>query len=96
MLNIEPWQITWILAILKDFQIDHSKLALPSCANQATLDIVENQVFHERMTKHIEMDCHVLRDKVQEGELKLLHVTLINIHRSEAHLEGKYQRSTKK
>ena len=64
MLNIEPWQITWILAILKDFQIDHSKPALPFCANQATLDIGENQVFHERMTKHIEMDCHVLRGKV--------------------------------
>ena len=53
MLNIETWQITWILAILKDFQIDHSKTTFPFCANQATLDIRENQVFHERMTKHI-------------------------------------------
>lgn len=38
--------------------------------NMSAIKFAINQVFHE-CTKHIEIDCHLIREKVQQGTVKL-------------------------
>jgi len=72
-------ELQWILYLLQDLQVQHPQPALLFCDNQSAMQIATNQVFHER-TKHIEIDCHVIREKVQNGIIKLLPIDSKNQH----------------
>lgn len=67
------FEIVWILYLLRDFGIDQTREAFLFCDSQSTIHIGSNLVFHKRM-KHIEIDFHVVRDKVLAEVIKLNHV----------------------
>jgi hypothetical protein len=55
-------ELAWIKELLTDSNITiHSPIKM-HCENQATRQIAIKPVFHER-TKHIEVDCHFIREK---------------------------------
>ena len=67
---VTTYEITWILVLLKDLEVFHPKPAMLFCDNQVAIYIGENPMFHER-TNHIEINCHLVRDKVQDKVIRL-------------------------
>ncbi|XP_004515732.1 uncharacterized protein [Cicer arietinum] len=65
----------WLLFLLCDLHIIHPKPVVIYCDNKSALHIASNPIFHEQ-TKHIEMDCHVVRDKIQAGILHLMPISI--------------------
>jgi len=70
-LSAAACEMQWLIYLLKDLKIHNTKLPVLYCNNRSGLHIAANPVFHER-TKHLEIDCHFVRDRVQDGTMKLL------------------------
>jgi hypothetical protein len=62
-------ELTWIKQLLEDMKIICNEPMQMYCDNQAVRHIASNTVFHEQ-TKHIEVDCHFVREKVQSRQIK--------------------------
>ncbi|XP_048633027.1 uncharacterized mitochondrial protein AtMg00810-like [Brassica napus] len=66
-------ELIWLTAVLGEMHCSPLSPATLFCDNQSALYIASNPVYHER-TKHIEIDCHVVRERLKTGFLKTLHV----------------------
>jgi hypothetical protein len=66
-------ELVWLKYLLEDLQAIHLQLTLLYWDNQVALQITANLIFHERM-KHIEIDSHTMRERIQSSLIKTTHV----------------------
>ncbi|KAJ9698270.1 hypothetical protein PVL29_007380 [Vitis rotundifolia] len=59
-------ELIWLRHLLRELRFGKDEQMKLICDNQAALHIASNPVFHER-TKHIEVDCHFIREKIASG-----------------------------
>jgi hypothetical protein len=56
----------WLAKLIQDFGIKPKLPIEISCDNQSAILMSSNPILHER-SKHIDLDCHFMRDMVNEG-----------------------------
>ncbi|KAL2236892.1 UNVERIFIED_CONTAM: Copia protein [Sesamum indicum] len=66
-------ELLWISYLLGEFGISVSAPFPFHCDDKAAIQISENPIFHER-TKHLDIDCHVIRDHFKCGFILPRHI----------------------
>ena len=62
-------EIVWVNNLFHELDVKLTGPTTIYCDSKAAIQFVANSVFHER-TKHIEIDCHFIREKVQQGLIR--------------------------
>ncbi|XP_019198293.1 PREDICTED: uncharacterized protein LOC109192162 [Ipomoea nil] len=70
-------EVQWLLYLLAEFGLHPPTPSVVYCDSKSDIAISENPVFHEH-TKHIEIDCHSVRENLQKGVIKLFHIASKN------------------
>ena len=66
-------EVKWIVPLVEDLGVKIVKPVRFYCESKSAIHIAANPVFHER-TKHLERDCHSVRDAVKAGLISTIHV----------------------
>jgi len=67
-------ELQWLQYLCDDLHTNISGSFVVYCDNKSVICIAKNPTFYER-TKHIEIDCHFVQTKLQEG---LIHLILVS------------------
>lgn len=67
-------EVIWLRQLLEDLGLKHQVTTPVFCDNQAALAISANPVHHEK-TKHVDIDCHFIRDKATGGVIQPTYVS---------------------
>jgi hypothetical protein len=66
-------ELQWLQYLFQDLHITFTQSASVYCDNKSAIYLAHNPTFHER-SKHIELDCHIIREKLQSKLIHLLPV----------------------
>lgn len=69
-------ELKWLKGLLQSFTLPHPA-PMKYCDSKSAIYIAANHVFHER-TKHIERNCHHVRDAVTSKLITTEHVSSKN------------------
>lgn len=67
-------ELIWLIGLFKELGAGVEVPVKLFCDNKIALQIAANPAYHKR-TKHIELDCHFIREKIQKGIVKTVHVS---------------------
>ncbi|KAJ9558744.1 hypothetical protein OSB04_013358 [Centaurea solstitialis] len=66
-------EATWVRNLLYELRLPVRKATIVYCDNVSAVYLSGNPVQHQR-TKHVEMNIHFVREKVQIGHIRVLHI----------------------
>ncbi|KAA3465257.1 retrovirus-related Pol polyprotein from transposon TNT 1-94 [Gossypium australe] len=72
--TVTATEVVWLDGLLTEIGIRRKQSIKLFCDSKVALQITANLVYHER-TNHIEVDCHFIREKIQNGLIKTEHVS---------------------
>ncbi|PKU77708.1 Retrovirus-related Pol polyprotein from transposon TNT 1-94 [Dendrobium catenatum] len=72
-LATEAAEILWLRRLLEDLHIPQTNPTTVYCDNTSAIALANNPVFHAR-TKHIEVDCHFIRDCIKKNHISVHHI----------------------
>ncbi|WMV21461.1 hypothetical protein MTR67_014846 [Solanum verrucosum] len=67
-------ELVWLERLLNELTVKCSLPIHAHCDSQTTVHIAKNPIFLER-TKHIEINCHFVRSKFQQGLITLHYIS---------------------
>ncbi|GJU69084.1 RNA-directed DNA polymerase, eukaryota [Tanacetum coccineum] len=66
-------ELLWLSYLLKDLGINVQFPVTLFCDNKSAQMLAANPCFHDR-SKHVDIDCHFIREKIQDGFLQTAHI----------------------
>lgn len=70
-------EVQWLWFLLSELGAAPAQPTPLYCDNKSAIAMAESTIFHER-TKHIELDCHLVKEKVQKGVIRLMFINSCN------------------
>nr|GEZ17806.1 copia protein [Tanacetum cinerariifolium] len=70
-------EVSWLKCLFKDLGVTTSSPTTVYCDNASAISLASNLVLHAR-TKHIEIDCHFVRDKIRQGLIVLTFIPTLH------------------